>query len=493
MKFYLATAFLFLISVPPLCAAEQVTDKQIATALLTRLAIDPLVPDGVNVAVDGGVANLTGSVPTLLAKDQATAIALSTRGIISVVNRLEVTAVERPDIELVADVLAALKGEPATEPLEVVAEVRKGRIVLRGTVNSLAEARLAERAARSVRGVRSLESEIRIDYRDKREDAEILEDVRRALATDVWITDEFIEATVDHGIVRLRGVVGSAAEHARAIARAGVIGATDVDVEGLQIDPFVNNPMQKTRAADFQWDREAIQAAVEAGFENDPRFRASNLKVDVRDDFTVVLSGTVKNGKARAAAGAVAQDTFGVISVRNHLRVTPNSAVPDEEIVARARAAFKRNPYLSERSDVKVTSETGKVTLEGSVEFPFEAEMAEDLILGLQGVYAVDNQLKVDRVLNSYRPHLAIDRSDANLGLKYLRREEKLNEASIAEEVARELDWETAVDASNIRVRVDGRTVVIEGQVGSAREATAAAEAARVRAALKVDNRLTIK
>ncbi|MFT4549792.1 MAG: osmotically-inducible protein OsmY [Verrucomicrobiales bacterium] len=493
MNYYLLTSFLSLLLMSHLCAAERPPDNEIAAALTTRFKIDPLVPDGIGVVVESGVANLKGTVPTLLAKDQATAITLSTRGIFSVVNRVEVAAVERPDVELMADVLAALKGEPATERLEVLAEVRRGDVRLQGAVDSLAEARLAERAARSVRGVRSLESEIRIDYRGERNDAEILEDVRRALATDVWITAEFIAVSVDDGVVKLRGVVGSAAEHARAVARAGVLGVVEVDGGRLKMDPFVSNPMQKASAEFQEWDSEAIRSAIEAGFANDPRIRAEKLGVEVQDDRTVVLSGAVEDARAKVAAGADAQDTFGVTSVKNFLEVARVDAVSDKQIVARAWAAFKRSAYLSDRSELSVLSEGGEVTLSGSVEFPFEAEMAEDLMLGLKGVYGVENRLKVDRVLNSYRPHLALDRSDVNLGLKFLRREEKLDDASIARDVIAELKWLPDVDASKIRANVDGRTVVLEGVVGSVRGATAATEAARVRSGLKVISRLQVK
>jgi len=494
MKTFLTTTALSLaLFTLPLSAQVRPTDQQIADAIVMRCEVDPIIPkNAVKIAVEDGVATITGATPTHLGREQATEIALSTRGVVSVVNRVTVTAPLRADGETVVDVKKALADEPATEHYEIHVAAKEGAVTLSGTVQSIPESTLAARAASTVRGVRSVENRLRVRYTSARSDAEIATDVRRMLDTDVWLNGEFVKSAVKNGIVTLNGVVGSAAEKSRAASRASVMGATQVRDDDLKVDPFVRTPAQKARADLPPMKPEEIRESIELGFLNDPRIMAFKLEIDVREGGSVALSGLVDNQKARLAAGRVAEDTFGVREVKNFLKVAGENSIDDKVIQQRAEAALARNADLVDGSNIEVSAEKGVLKLTGSVTFPFQADLAEDVVLALKGAIGVENKLLIDRPLNSYRPHLSANRSYANSAYHYRTEKKERDEAAILRDVRAELEWTPGVDATGIKVSYVDGAVILDGTVIHRREIQAAGEAARVRGGLKVVNRLKV-
>ena len=69
---------------------------------------------------------------------------------------------------IIEEIRAALDRDPRIpHPAEVAVSEQQGTVTLRGSVRSLHQRRAAAQIAKSVRGVRSVEDELRVDPRDR--------------------------------------------------------------------------------------------------------------------------------------------------------------------------------------------------------------------------------------------------------------------------------------------------------------------------------------
>ena len=78
--------------------ARKIEDKNITLAVERKLLADASVPSHyIDVKTDNGIVTLLGTVDNILAKDRATKIAESIKGVRSVVNTITVKPMLRPD------------------------------------------------------------------------------------------------------------------------------------------------------------------------------------------------------------------------------------------------------------------------------------------------------------------------------------------------------------------------------------------------------------
>lgn len=70
-------------------------------------------------------------------------------------------------------------------------------------------------------------------------------------------------------------------------------------------------------------DRLGVEGRVYARLHWDKQLNKSDLAVDVRDDGSALLTGTVPSDEAKAKAARLAEDTVGVKTVVNNIRVVP--------------------------------------------------------------------------------------------------------------------------------------------------------------------------
>ncbi len=61
----------------------------------------------------------------------------------------------------------------------------------------------------------------------------------------------------------------------------------------------------------------------------------------------------------------------------------------------RAQSALAQNPHLSRARRVAVTAQEGRITLKGTVASFFQKQMAQESLIGLDGVQEIENQLEV--------------------------------------------------------------------------------------------------
>jgi osmotically-inducible protein OsmY len=469
---------------------KAITDKDITSAVEERFLFDNAVPwSFIDIKTNEGIVTLSGTVDNLLAKERATKIAESIKGVRSVVNNINVQTVARTDEEIRKDVENALLMDPAADSYEVKTAVNGGVITLSGTVQSFQEKNLAMQLARQVRGVKEVKSDITVKYKTTRPDPEIVADAKRALENDTWIDPSQVKVSATNGKVTLTGSVGSAAEKTRARTLAWVMGVNSVDDQALKVEPWLAKDMRRKPGTANPTDEE-IKKAVKDAFVYDPRVFSFNPEVEVSAG-VVTLSGIVDNLKARQAAEQDARNTVGVYAVRNHLKVRPVNLPPDDKLAQNVKDALLRDTVV-DSFQVDVKAERGTVTLNGTVDSYYEKSHAEDVANRLNGVVSVKNNLDVSYPTVTYHnfrwdPYYAYSPYYYDWVRAPFR-----SDSEIKKDIEDELFWSPFVDQDEVKVSVDNGVATLTGTVDSWNEFYSATENAREGGATSVINKLNV-
>jgi osmotically-inducible protein OsmY len=205
--------------------------------------------------------------------------------------------------------------------------------------------------------------------------------VLEELAWDPAVDSTHIAITVNDGVVRLQGYVGSFAEKIAAEKATrrirGVDGIVD-DLEIRLIPPFLVK------------DEQIAKSAVEALKQN-VNVPKNAVTVTV-DNGWIQLTGEVPWYYQKQAAENAMRYLPGVINVTNNIRLLHR--VDKSEIRQKIEAAFKRSALI-DSDQVKVETKDGKVVLKGTVRTWAERTAAEDAAWLATGVTDVQNDLKV--------------------------------------------------------------------------------------------------
>jgi osmotically-inducible protein OsmY len=200
----------------------------------------------------------------------------------------------------------------------------------------------------------------------------------------------------------------------------------------------------------------------------EPGLRDDDIAVSVRDG-VVTLAGFADSFADKWRAERVASRVKGVRAIADDIevRLPSTSERPDPEIARAAVNALEWN-ILVPHDRLKVTVEKGWVTLEGEVDYYYQAEEAERSVRHLTGVKGATNLVTV--------------RSQPTPSVEEVKR--RIKEA---------LQRGAEVDADRITVEVQGHRVILKGTVRSYAELRDAERAARnAQGITEVENHLTV-
>lgn len=472
-------------------------DSSISEALQTELPRDPWVsPHRVNVRVTGGAtAVLSGIVTDLIAKDRATRIAETVKGVSAVRNEIAVVPAGTVNTDnLEAAIRSSLVRNPATDAFQVqINATPDGQVVLTGEVDSWAERELAGRMARTISGVTSVRNEVEVRPRASRTDIDIRQEVERLLKWDAYIEEGNIHVSVLDGVVSLSGEVPSAAEKRRAIGIAYTAGTESVDADQLKVDADARSKARRSRASEAPTEEE-IARAVKAMLNKDPESDADAVDVTVANE-TVILRGEVENAKAKRAALRRAAMVSGVREVRDRLTVNANQGSSDDREIAREIvAALAANP-ITEAHRISVSANDGIVTLSGHVDSWFEQGTADDLASSVEGVRDVENDLIVKRTEDRFAYDPYVDSWSIHEYDWYKPRPPttRKQDSEIVQGIEREFTWSPFIDGDQIQVSVHQGVATLEGNVDSIAQAEAATQNALEGGATGVVSKLQIE
>jgi osmotically-inducible protein OsmY len=424
---------------PTIPGRPAITDETTTEAVKTNLLLDLAVPSHlIDVSTHLGVVELSGYVDNLLAKQRAVELARATRSVRSVVDRIQVRPIKRADADIRRDVEAALKLDPVAEAYEVQVSVDTGVVTLSGEVQSWQEKMLAEDLAKSIKGVREIRNELKIDYELPRKDSEILEDVSQRLESDVFVEEATITVNVENGEVELAGVTGSAAEKQRAIRDSWVPGTKDVDAKGLKVKLAAAREIRRKRPPKSFTERQTKQA-LEDAFLMDPRIVSERIDIRIQGG-VAILSGRVPDLRAKQAATETGLNTVGIYHVRNLLDVRPPTATSDEKLSERVKAALERDPYIK-ADEMTVTALNGEIFLNGEVKDTFQRKHAESVAARVSGVMEIENNLMITTM------------------------PDRKQDWWLKREVEAQLLWDPFVSSRTVSVEVDRGVVTLKGTV----------------------------
>lgn len=142
-----------------------ISDAILREAVLKELESDPeIVAKHISVTAIDGAITLRGHVMTNHEKHVAVRAAERVPAVRAVADDIEVrppSLHERADAEI-AEEIAHLRGRCAASPDSVAVQVRDGRVILHGQVESASQRDAAESAAHQLTGVRAVDNLIRV-------------------------------------------------------------------------------------------------------------------------------------------------------------------------------------------------------------------------------------------------------------------------------------------------------------------------------------------
>ncbi|MCA9419536.1 MAG: BON domain-containing protein, partial [Nitrospira sp.] len=371
---------------------EEVHDIGMAVAIKNRLSrVDRRSFSSIEVSVKNGIVTLTGTADSLWIQQRATELSQAIRGVRGVIDRLSVGPVGTTnDTALKKHLEYLFLQDPVVERDDIHVNVIKGVVTLKGRVHSRQEKHTALNLAKMVKGIREVRDLLKVENVLDRPDSILKEEITHRLAFDVWVVNpSLLHVQVEKGRAILTGQVGSVYEKSRIADLAWVESVQSVDVSGITINWVSPDPMMRTQRPTFT-DRE-ISNAIQKVLAYDRRVAPFGISVTVKNG-TVTLKGNVPFLSIRREAEQNANNTVGVQSVNNLIRVQSKSTPNDADIHARLLASFSRDPVL-EPFTLGGSVKKGAVLLTGTVDSIYERNHAENVASRIRGVTSLTNHI----------------------------------------------------------------------------------------------------
>ena len=321
------------------------------------------------------------------------------------------SAAGAPDAWITTKAKMALLMAEDVSATAVRVDTTDGKVTLYGTVSSADEKARAERAARSVAGVREVRDLLQVVAKPRQESAAIADEalsaaVEKRLAADPALRDSKIKVkSVNRGVVLLSGKAETLSAHLDALEMARATpGVKRVASEIESPDTLADDEIWREAKSDSK--ATAASAAKDAWITTDAKVRliansdtpARDINVDTLAG-VVTLFGTVPTEVARHAAELEVKKIDGVKSVDNDLEVVAEvSAAAVEHRDDRVKDAIeKRLSAREELSDANIDVEVanGVARLTGTVRGQPDRLTALTIARATDGVRSVVGDLTV--------------------------------------------------------------------------------------------------
>ena len=200
-------------------------DASLARSVRSRLRASRLATDGISVRVIGGVARLSGAVPSYWQKQRVEQMLGHVPGIIGVVVMdVAVEPEPRTDKDIARHVRNVLRSASETDPRTINVSVQEGRVRLAGSVSSRDELERLTSMVANIAGVRDVEINVVVTKSGTLAARGLASRLRSAL-NSLWPTAE-VDVTVFGHVAVLAG-------HTRTLADKQAIKAHALGLPGI--------------------------------------------------------------------------------------------------------------------------------------------------------------------------------------------------------------------------------------------------------------------
>lgn len=221
---------------------------------------------------------------------------------------METRTQNEPDNQLRTAVAMQIDWEPEVTSPDISVAAHEGVITLTGFVHHYCERLAAEKAAKSVYGVKAVANDIEVRPIASRTDPEIARDVVHAMTVDVTVPENKIKVSVNDGHIDLDGTVDWNFQRTGAAACAHRVAGVRSVTNNLTLRPSVS-PAE-------------IQTKIEGALKRSAEVDARRISVSTING-TVHLYGNVRSWPEREEAERAAWAAPGVLKVLDHIAVVP--------------------------------------------------------------------------------------------------------------------------------------------------------------------------
>lgn len=268
----------------------------------------------ITVAIDGGIATITGTSRSLAQVERATSRTFASPEVLTVVNMMTISPSDSS--EILGNARSLLAKQNLLDAREISVSTEGSRVILDGEVGSMDEAELAREIISETPGVTAVENRLAINFTSIRTGAQIAGQLKYIVHDDPVFTGLELTPSVDDGIVKWSGQVGSRGEFDRLIKKSYVTGVIEVQANNLT----VNGDLAMEAITDKNYTSSQCLEALDAALKHDTRIDSGAITTEINDGI-IFLKGSVGSMKQSDAVERTARGIPGVLDVSNHLRI----------------------------------------------------------------------------------------------------------------------------------------------------------------------------
>ena len=302
--------------------------------------------------------------------------------------------VARDPDEMADEFMAKIEADNQLKEYDIKSSVTKdGKLMITGQVPTADMKKKAERLAKTVMGIRTVENDLavvggRVTERDL-SDRALRRELQQKIDADSELKDYPMSIEVEGRRVMIEGFVQTAAERKKAIELAETVaGLTEVDSSDFRLAGELTDEFMAKVRADNQLQDYAIEAWVEQG----------NI---------LNLGGRVPNKEYRRKAETLARTVDGVRKIRNEIKVSevdfpPEKVLTDQQLQKEIERKIAVDSELK-KYEISVAVEDGQAKLEGTVETHRDRRKAAKLAETVRGISKVENGIRREKEIASHR------------------------------------------------------------------------------------------
>ena len=214
------------------------------------------------------------------------------------------------DEEIFKYVTQKLEFDPRINSSNIIVAVKDGIVTLTGSVNTYAAKSMVENDVKSIRGVKGIAEELKVDFygqQRERTDTDIARVARDALEWNVMIPDEKIQVIVEGGIITLTGEVPQNYQRESAVSAVRYLQGVKNVINRIKLKPSIN-PSE-------------VRSKILNEFERNARIDASKISIEIENS-KIILRGTVRSWAEHKEATKAAWSIPGIANVENLIRVS---------------------------------------------------------------------------------------------------------------------------------------------------------------------------